>query len=156
MAVNNLDFGATVDAWCKKSEARMEAVFRGSTQSVYSIVLDNLSGTLVGVITGFLRASAVPVVNGPVPPIDPNANPAAGGSYAPSSEIATTIASAQLGDQIAIGWTASYAGHVHDGTSKTGPRPFVTLAAMQWPQIVSREVEKAKAAAGQSSAPAAQ
>jgi hypothetical protein len=149
MATANLDFAAQVDAWTRKATNRMDAVFKQSTQKLFSNITAELSGGLVNVQTGFLRASAQASLS-EMPPIDPTAKPAAGGSYAPQfGEITATIAGAELGQTIYVGWTAAYAGLVHDGTSRTGPRPFVALPASGWQSIVSATVEEAKAVAGQ-------
>jgi hypothetical protein len=82
MAVSNLDFAAQVDAWTRKATNRMDAVFKQSTQKLFSNITAELSGGLVNVQTGFLRASAQASLS-EIPPIDPTAKPAAGGSYAP-------------------------------------------------------------------------
>jgi hypothetical protein len=144
MAVSNLDFAAQVDAWTRKATNRMDAVFKQSTQKLFSNITAELSGGMVNVQTGFLRASAQASLS-EMPPINPGAKPA-GGSYAPQFGVITaTIAGAHLGQTIYVGWTAAYAGLVHDGTSSMGPRPFVALPAMGWQSIVSATVEQAKA-----------
>lgn len=143
------EFAAQVSEWVKQSNQRMEAVWKQSAQQVYSRTNDYLSGELVGVVTGFLRASSQASTS-QMPAIDPGAAPKEGQTYAPSAgQVVAVIANAQLGQTIYIGWTANYAGFVHDGTSKMGPRPFVALAAESWPSIVKEVSETAMSRASQ-------
>ncbi|MCW2228094.1 HK97 gp10 family phage protein [Bradyrhizobium elkanii] len=147
MAVSGVDFAAQVDAWCKESEARLTAVFRQSAQDVSSIAQGYLSGDLVKVQTGFLRAS-VRASKDEMPPINRGAAPKEGQSYSDNfGQIVAVIATAQLGETIYVGWTANYAVFVHYGTTKMPPRPWVSLSAEQWPTVVARNVERAKSLA---------
>jgi hypothetical protein len=143
MATTSLNFGAQIDTWVKQSEQRMTAVFRESTQRTVSI-----AQSIVPVDTGFLRASVRASI-GSMPPIDPKSRGAAGGAYnANDGQVTLTIAGANLGQTIFVGYTANYAGHVHDGTSRTRPQPFVALACAQWPATVSRVVDDLKGRSG--------
>jgi hypothetical protein len=141
-------FSGTIDQWVSATKERTEAVWKESAQRVYGRSIDYLSGELVGVITGFLRASARASTDA-MPSIDPGAAPKEGQAYAPSGGVVLTIAGAALGQTLYIGWTANYAAYVHEGTSKMAPRPFVALSAEQWPAIVNQVSEEAKSRASQ-------
>lgn len=139
MAVNGLNFGAQVDAWVQETKQRMDAVLRQSTQEVVSLAQAN-----VPVDTGFLRASIRGSLKS-MPPINKAAKPIDGKSYGYSgSEISLTIAGAEIGDVVYIGWTAGYAGHVEYGTNKMAPRAFVRTAAAQWTAVVNRVSSRLK------------
>ncbi|NVN88595.1 MAG: HK97 gp10 family phage protein [Rhodopseudomonas sp.] len=143
MAASNLNFAAQVDAWCRKSEARLLTVFRESTQRTVSIAQENLR-TVVNVQTGFLRAS-VRASTERMPTIDSGAYPVPGKSYAYSGdEIVLVIAGAQLGQTIFIGWTAAYSGFIEFGTTRMAPRAYARLAALQWQTTVSSVIAEAK------------
>lgn len=147
MAVSGIDFAAQVDAWCNASEQRLTAVFRQSAQDVSSIAQGYLSGGLVKVQTGFLRAS-VRASKDDMPQINSGAKPAEGQSYSDNfGQIVAVIASAQIGETINVGWTASHAAYVHYGTTKMPPRPWVALSAEQWPTVVAKNIERAKSLA---------
>lgn len=141
-------FATQVDEWVKKSEARMLAVARESAQRTFSRATQYLSGELVNVQTGFLRASAM-ASKSEMPKINPAAHPKEGASYnLNGGQITTVLAGLQMAETAYIGWTAAYAGHIHDGTSKMSPRPFVSLAAMQWSATVNQVVSELKSRAG--------
>ena len=143
MSINNLNFSASVDAWVKKSEARMTAVFREATQRTVAIAQDRIP-----VDTGFARASIRASLES-MPSIDPTANKPASGDYPyDPGDITLTIAGAQLGQQIFIGWTANYVGYLEAGSSKQAPSGFVRLAALEWDHTVSEVVAEAKARVG--------
>lgn len=137
-----LSFSAQVDDWTRQTTQRMTAVFRGSTQEVVS-----KAQSRIPVDTGFARAS-VRASTESMPPIDPNFKGDRAQSYGPgqaNGEVIATIASAELGEKIFIGWTASYVGMLEIGHSNQAPSGFVGVTAMEWPQIVAGEIQKAKA-----------
>jgi hypothetical protein len=140
-------FSAQIDAFVRETEQRMTAVFRESSQRVMSRATEFISGQLVNVDTGFLRAS-VRVSFSEMPKIDSAAQPKDGQSYPLSGEVSLMIASAHLGDTIHAGYTAAYAGFVHAVTSKMAGRPWVQLAAMQWPTIVNGVTQELKGRLG--------
>lgn len=143
------NFSATVSDWVAQSKERSEAVWKQSSQQVYSRATAYLSGELVGVITGFLRASAIASTSA-MPSIIPSAAPKEGQTYGGNSgQVVLTIATAKLGQTLYIGYTANYAGFVHDGTANMAPRPFVLLAAESWPAIVKEVSETAMSRASQ-------
>lgn len=141
MAINNLQFGATVDAWARKTEARMAAVFHEATQRTVS-----LAQSRIPVDTGFARASIRGSLQS-MPPIDPNASKPGGSVPYDSSEIILTIAGAELGQTIYVGWTANYVQYLENGHSKQAPSGFVRLAALQWQNTVNEVVAEAKSRA---------
>lgn len=146
MATEHVDFSAAVDAWVAKSKKRLTAVFRESTQRTVSIMQVPVgSGGNMPVDTGFLRASIRASLN-EMPSIDPGARPpdkAAPGSvtYDPSN-IFLTIARAEIGETIHVGYTASYA------QFQENRRGFVRLAAAQWQATVRAVVHDVKARSG--------
>lgn len=142
MAVSNINFAAQVDDWVKATEQRMTAVFRESTQRVASIASNG-----VPVDTGFARASVRASLS-EMPQIDSGSRPTPGATYGGDiGNITTTIASAQLGQTIFIGWTASYVQYLEYGHSKQAPAGFVRLAAAQWQIVVNQVTQEAKARA---------
>lgn len=142
MAVSNLEFVSVVDDWVKATEQRMTAVFREATQRTVSLAQQRIP-----VDSGYARASVVASTSA-MPPINPRSRNATGDKVAYNAgEIVTTIASAQLGQTIYVGWTASYVGLLENGHSRQAPSGFVKLAAMQWPQTVAAVTQEAKARA---------
>lgn len=145
MAVNNLNFSATVDDWVRATEQRMLALFRESTQRVASI-----AANAVPVDTGYARAS-VRASTESMPSIDASAKAKAGQNYpADFGNITLTIAGAHLGQTIYIGWTANYVQYLEYGHSKQAPAGFVRIAAAQWQRVVAEVTEEAKGRAGRS------
>jgi hypothetical protein len=149
MATTHLNFGAQIDAWVKQSDQRMTAVFRESTQRTVSI-----AQSIVPVDTGFLRAS-VRASTSAAPPLSREAprnslDAAAEAAYPDNDDgnVTLTIAGANLGQTIFVGYTANYAGHVEYGTSRMAGRAFVGQAVAQWPMTVSRVIEDLKGRAG--------
>jgi len=147
-------FSATVDGWVLKSKARMLAVFRESAQRTVSIAQTGVPH--IPVDTGFARASVRASLE-EMPAIDPNMGrpeiagrePHSGVVYSyDDGTVVLTIANAQLGRTIFVGWTANYVGELEKGSSKQAPSGFVRLAAMQWQHTVSEVVAEAKVRAG--------
>lgn len=133
-------FSAQVDAWTKKSEARLLAVFKEASQRTFSI-----AQSLVPIDTGFCRASFSASLES-MPPIDPKADKPASGSFAyDPSEVTLTIASAKIGDVLFAGYGANYSIFLERGSSKQAPSGFVRLAALQWQHTVDQVAEEAKA-----------
>ena len=142
MATTTLQFANIVDDWCRAQPARMEAIWKESSQRTVSMTQAN-----VPVDTGFLRAS-IRASTDSMPPIEAKARPDAGASYTSDSAYVATIAGAELGQSIFVGYTAGYAGFVEYGTSRMAPRAFVGLAVAQWPVTVSQVAAELKARAG--------
>jgi hypothetical protein len=134
-----LDLGAQIDEWVKKTDARMLAVYKGSVQEFVS-----RAQSRIPVDTGFARASirgsleAMPKIT--------SVNGEPGKTYSVDmSSIILLINSAKLGQTIYIGWTANYAIFLEWGHSQQAPMGFIGVTAVEWPQIVAAEIEKAKA-----------
>jgi HK97 gp10 family phage protein len=138
MVDRNQTFSAAVDAWVLKSKERMNAIVRESAQRVIATAQANAP-----IDTGFLRAS-IRASNSEMPKIDPTFRGDGTAVTYDSGEISLVIAGTEIGQQLFVGYTAAYAVQVHYGTSKMPPRPWVSLAAMEWPQIVSQVTEEAK------------
>lgn len=142
MAASNLSFSTQVDDWVRRTEQRMTAVFRESTQRVVSIAQAGIP-----VDTGFARASVRGSTES-MPQIEPSRSGATGQNYAYNgTEIILAIAGAEIGQTIFIGWTAAYVLALEYGHSKQAPSGFVRLAAAQWPVIVDAVTQEAKARA---------
>lgn len=146
MATENLNFEAQVDAWCKKSEKRMELVFKEATQRLVTEVQTTVgAGGNMPVDTGFLRNSVMASTESPVP-IDPNAKPVKPPGHEPGTviypyaggDVTATIVGAKLGQTIWITYTAAYA------RVQEYRRGFVRLAAQRWQSIVSGVIRDAK------------
>lgn len=145
--VSSLSFSAAVDEWCKKAEGRMTAVFKESTQRVFS-----LAANAVPIDTGYARASVRASLSS-MPPINPRSRPersrkadeARGSLYKFDPQgVVLTINGAQLGQTIYIGWTAAYVLYLEYGSSMQAPLGFVRVAAAQWQPIVNQVVKEAK------------
>jgi len=140
--VEKLSFTTAIDNWVADTEARMTAVFKESTQRVFS-----LADNGVPVDTGFARAS--PQASTEAMPSIVSDNKGEEGKAYPADfgQISAVIANAKLGQTIYVGWTASYVLPLEYGHSKQAPSGFVRIAAAQWGQVVSQVTEEAKARA---------
>lgn len=141
MAGRRQTFHTDIEAWGRRTQARMTAIFRESSQRVVSAAQSR-----VPIDTGFLRGS-IRASNSAMPAIEPN-NRGDGKSAAyDPGEITLVIAGTPITQQIFIGYTASYSAAVHWGTSKMAPRLWVSLAAMEWPRIVAEVTQEARSRA---------
>ena len=136
-------FHAQVSEHVANYERRMLATFRGSTQDLAEEVTRPVAkGGRMRVKTGFMRASLMASTSA-MPYIDAGARPpstAGDNSFdLNDSEIILTIAGAQLGQTIFLGFTASYAGY------REALDAFVATAAQRWPDIVRVNAAKAMA-----------
>ena len=138
---------ANLDAWARQTEARMNAVIKGSTQEVARIAqTPKAKGGRMPVDTGMLRNSFQSSLNG-------STSLSGGDSYV------MVAASMKAGDVAQFGWTAAYARRINYGFvgedslgrsyNQQGAH-FLEGAAMQWPSIVAGEVTKAQAAVARS------
>lgn len=126
----DVNFEAQVSNWVAETEQRMTAVFRESAQRTVAIAQE-----LAPYDTGFLRGS-VRVSTQAMPPI----NPEKGTGSLPFGEgnVTATIAGAQLGDTLFVGFTANYAVYQEYGTKFMRPQPFVGPAVARWQATVRR------------------
>lgn len=135
-------FAASVGDWCNDVREASEAIFQESAQELVR-ELDQLISQLIysnpatdRQRTGFLRASLV-ASNSAMPALtreNPGATVAA--DY---GDVLLTINGTELGEPLFLGYTASYGAFVHYGTSKMAGRPWVTMVAQRWPEIVARK-----------------
>ena len=131
-------FAATVDAWTRETEDRIERVFKTAAQYVIEDV-----AMRTPVDTGTLRASWTVTLDAPLPlrdDIRPNSIP---------QDYKLAIAGAGIGTTIYASFVAGYAIHVEYGTSRMAPRAMVRGAAQMWQAHVDNAVTAAKATAGQ-------
>jgi hypothetical protein len=139
MAIHNLDFSATVNAWAKESADRLDRIWKASSQELGSIANNG-----VPVDTGFARASfrastqAMPQINASA------TNKSGKPAVSNFGQITAVISNAKLGGTIFMGWTAAYIIPLEFGHSKQAPQGFARLAAAQWPTIVSTVTAEAK------------
>lgn len=120
-----MSFEAQVNAWARKTEARMTAVFRSSMQEVARQAQEPIAkGGNMPVDTGFLRNSGQAALN---------RLPSGDSSPGNMDASAVTIARANLGDEIIFGWTANYA------RAMEARYAFMRSAADNWQQIVISE-----------------
>lgn len=120
-------FTAQVDAIVRKTDKRMNALVRESTQRVIDFAQTPVAkGGRMRVDTGFLRASGRLSTNGM--PSGPSRNPGMG-PFKPEV-ITLKIATLKIGDTIFFGWTAAYAKYRE---AKDG---FLITAVQRWPEIV--------------------
>lgn len=133
MAVQKLDFGAAVDAWTKKTQQRMVAVFRTAAEYTFEDVMMRTP-----VDTGYLRASFTATLDAPLP-----MRGSKGDGYT-APPISLTIAGADIGDTIFGSFVANYAGHVEYGARGRPPRAMVRGAAQAWQGHVDKAVAEAK------------
>ena len=74
---------------------------------------------------------------------NPNPNAPPGTFSWDRSQVVGVVESAQAGQKLYLGYTAEYAGVVHDGHGNVEPKPWVTLVTQRWKSIVddvAREV----------------
>ena len=135
-------FEAQVSAWVRKSERRIEAVFKESAQRVINEARGNTP-----VDTGTLRASLTATLNAPITDIQfrtPDASvPDDGGS-----SIAAVIAGASAGDTVFAVYSMAYSVHVEYGARGRSPVRMVGRAAANWQSIVRAVSAEAKARVG--------
>ncbi|KAB2798977.1 HK97 gp10 family phage protein [Brucella anthropi] len=141
-------FAATVGQWAVKVDGALEVVFKESAQELVS-QMDKLLADMVYDQpssenyrrTGFLRASLM--ASREAMPRLYRDNP--GASVPPDlQQVILVINSADIGDTIYLGYTANYAAYVHYGAKGAAPRPWVTLIAQRWEEIVAAKAKEVK------------
>lgn len=145
-------FAAQIGAWAQRVEGALEVVFKESAQEL----TEQLDALLVQMVyngppspnynrTGFLRAS-LQASTSAMPQLVRD-NP---GAAVPADlgDVVLVIAGADLGDTLYLGYTASYAAYVHYGANGAAPRPWVTLVAQRWNEIVAAKAAEVKARLG--------
>lgn len=141
-------FEAQVTAWVRKTELRLEAVFRFSAQAVANEVRVPVGkGGNMPVLTGNLRRSLV-ASKVEMPTVEP------GKEFPDKTEnIKLVIAGAQIGETVFLGFQAAYARRMEYGfqgedsagrTFNQKGRGFVRLTAQRWPKIVREQARLLK------------
>lgn len=147
MAVTNLSFSAQLDDWVREIKDRTLAV----RNQVAEDIIDKMR-EYTPVDYGFLAGTIQASTDTPTP-IDPAKTNAANAHIAKDAsagQVSLVIANAPLASTVYGCFTMAYAGYVEYGTSKMAPRAMVRRAAMEWPQIVTAAVSRAKARVGAS------
>ena len=127
---------ATLDAWTRKTQRRIDAVLKDATQSVVAVAqVSRDKGGRMPVITNNLRNSLQSSI--------------AGGAFA-EGEASHILVAPQMkgGDLATFTWTAEYAAAVNNGNRGRPGAHFVEGAVDQWPAIVRASIAKAKARVG--------
>jgi hypothetical protein len=144
-------FAATIGKWCADVREAQEAVFKEASQRLIHELDDLITQMVYGAPetdyqrTGFLRASlmastqAMPYLN--------RANPGAPVA-ADYGDVILTINGLEIGEKLYLGYTAEYGAYVHYGTSRMAGRPWVSLVAQRWQQIVAEVVVTVRARFG--------
>jgi len=127
---------ATLDAWTKKTERRIDAVLKDATQSVVAVAQETKAkGGRMPVDTGNLRNSLQSSVAG-------------GASGQGEASYVMAAAGMKGGDVATFTWTAEYAAAVNNGNRGRPGAHFVEGAVDQWPAVVRASIAKAKARVG--------
>lgn len=133
-----MSFTTQLDAWVKKTDQRVEAVFKQSFQRLVDEAQTPVAkGGNMRVDTGFLRNSGQASIGSL--PIGPDKNLGTPQPEWSNSEVAVTVNRLKLGQTIFFGWTANYAIHREN---KDG---FVRLASQNWQTIVNQVTKEVKA-----------
>lgn len=134
-------FSAQVDAWTRKSKARMEAVAKTATQELFIEVLRPVEqGGRMRVDTGFLRASFQASLDAPVNLSVENPDPENGSFDADIGSISLVINGAEIGQTIFGTFTANYARAREYGARGQSPDAFVLTNAQRWPEFVQEAI----------------
>jgi hypothetical protein len=141
-------FAAKVSDWVRETKARTDAVYRESAQRVISLMQTPVGqGGNLPVDTGFMRASLRVNLGFGLPAAMDKPDGVAAFAYDPGA-VNLTISGADVKTPITAAYGAVYSKHVEYGSRGRAGRRFVSLAAMQWPRIVSEVATEAQARAG--------
>ena len=143
-----VSFSAAIGDFAKKVPEAVEAVFRQSAHDLAKQLETMIYETPASPNykrTRFLQASLV-ASNTQMPRANLT-NP--GTTVTPDfGQIELVISDAEMGETLYLGYTAEYGPYVHSGTENMPARPWVTLVAQRWQEIVSRNARKVKQAFG--------
>jgi hypothetical protein len=147
--MTKLSFSVQIANWTHRVKEAEEALFKECAQELAK-QLDNQLDAMIYETpespnykrTRFLQASLM-ASKGDMPVLN-RANP--GTTVTPDfGQIEFVISDAELGETIFLGYTAEYGAYVHYGAENMAPRPWVTLVAQRWQQIVSAKAAEVKA-----------
>lgn len=143
-------FTAQINAWTRKSNQRIEVVFKQSAQEVVNEANRPVAqGGNLPFDTGFLHASMQTSINS-APSGDVSESRSASQMQA---ELTLNLANLQIGDTLWAVWGANYARRLHYGFSGQDSLGrnydqkgffWVTKAAQQWQSIVRRVAAEAQ------------
>jgi hypothetical protein len=133
-------FEAQVAEWARQVEGAFDSLFKEAAQELVSEL-----NSLVPIDTGFLRNSLMASTT--AMPVLTRENPGGPGADG-MSEIVLVIAGAEAGDVLYLGYTANYAAHVHYGANGRPGRPWVSMVAQRWEQIVATKAAEVRARLG--------
>ncbi|KKB09404.1 hypothetical protein VE26_05560 [Devosia chinhatensis] len=144
------NFAATIGDWCRRVPEAIDAVLKNSAQRLAKEIDAELDRQVYQAPpspsgykrTGFLRASFVASTSA-MPQLIRD-NPGAEINADAVGPIVLVINGWDGGGTLYLGYTAKYGAYVHFGAGGAAPRPWVTLAAQRWPQIVREEAAKVK------------
>ena len=149
----NQSFSAQVGEWVHKAKILEKTVFQRSalrlarevTEEVTRLVYNQPPAPTYPKRSGFLRASLrASDTEMPLAVLD---NP--GGLHQVDfGQIELVINGSDVGDVVYLGYTARYGPFVHYGANGQPPKPWVTLVAQRWQQIVSEVAAEVKREAG--------
>lgn len=147
-------FAATIGDWCRRVPEAIDAVLKNSAQRLAKEIDAELDRQVYQAPpspsgyqrTGFLRASFVASTSA-MPQLIRD-NPGAAVNADAMGPIVLVIDGWDGGGTLYLGYTAKYGALVHVGANGTVPKPWLTLAAQRWPEIVREEAAKVKAAFG--------
>lgn len=133
------DFGRAVLGFSKTVYKKRDAVF----QRAFIRLADEMQAVCpkdTQFLMSSLEASTAktPRISKPNP--RPNAPP---GSFEwDRATFVGIVESAEFGEKLFMGYTAEYAGVVHDGHGNVESRPWVSLVTQHWREIVAREAKQ--------------
>lgn len=144
--MSNLSFGAQATAWAQQTKARSAAVFRSSAQRIANEVRETVNeGGRMPIRTGNLRRSLLASTTAPPQVLQGQ------GEFSftdQSGGIELTIAGAEIGQTIYLGFQANYARRMNYGfvgedskgrTYNQEGYHFIEGVAQRWHQIVMEE-----------------
>jgi len=148
------NFAATIGDWCRRVPEAIDAILKNSAQRLAKEIDAELDRQVYQAPpspsgyqrTGFLRASFVASTSA-MPQLIRD-NPGAVDNTDAMGPIVLVINGWDGGGTLYLGYTAAYGAYVHFGAQGNSPKPWVTLAAQRWPEIVREEAAKVKAAFG--------
>lgn len=146
-------FAAQVGAWANSVKGAGMVILQEAAQDL----VEEMDRLLVQMVyeappaksgykrTGFLRASLVASKTAMPTLSRPNPGHPVQADY---GDVVLMISSLEPGQTLYLGVTANYGAFVHYGAQGTPPKPWVTMAAQKWPEIVDRAAERVKARLG--------